>query len=124
MTMGVYAIRNTNTGARYIGSSTNIERRAQQHVQELNRLATRQLPADLAWPFVCDWIQYGQDAFEVDVLEVHHITVEWYQSPHKDIWKMLDRERWFIANTPCEYNRKKPSHPALRINHDAHDQSA
>ena len=131
MTMGVYAIRNTVNGKRYIGSSVDIERRAQDHARGLNQAAERRLDADMERELVRDWIEFGQDAFEVDVLEViepEYEERETVGSVDNPAWRyawrsltnvsaMRKREWWYINNTPCEYNRARAAIPAMRINY-------
>lgn len=64
MTAGVYAIINTVTGRRYIGSTKNFDQRRQHHLSRIRRgdfYPSRQLLPDIA--------TYGPDAFAVELIE-------------------------------------------------------
>jgi group I intron endonuclease len=63
MTSGIYCIKELSSGKAYVGSSTNIERRWQQHRLDLtgHRHCNRLLQAA--------WIEKGASAFEFSVLE-------------------------------------------------------
>ena len=66
MTSGIYMIRNTVTGKRYIGSSRNIETRWEAHRNQLNGSWTLRHPNGALRD---DWAQYGEAAFEFVVVE-------------------------------------------------------
>lgn len=60
---GIYAIQNKVNGKIYIGSSKNIARRLKQHYQLLTRNKHH------SYKLQADWNKYGEDAFEVFVVE-------------------------------------------------------
>jgi len=63
MTCGIYAIRNTVTSRRYVGSSKDIELRWKQHLRKLRG-------GKHANPILQNaWNKYGEQAFEWLVLE-------------------------------------------------------
>ena len=121
MTAGVYAIRNTVNGRRYIGQSENIEKRIREHIVHLNSAVSTALLYPEFPPkwlrvesfdrWLRDWFEHGSDAFEVDVLEII-----------EDKQTRLARERWYILNTPSEYNKALKAE-RLRINYPPEDQS-
>ena len=63
MTIGIYQIRNTITGACYIGASRDIETRWSSHRGELRR------GAHINPRLQNDWTLYGEVAFEFTVIE-------------------------------------------------------
>lgn len=64
MTIGIYQIRNTITGKRYVGASQNIEARWQQHRHAMRRRNHENSK------LMSDWHTYGEDVFEFSILEV------------------------------------------------------
>lgn len=60
---GIYAIRNKLNGKIYIGSSKDIARRQKQHYQLLTRNKHH------SYKLQADWNKYGEDAFELFVVE-------------------------------------------------------
>jgi len=63
MTKGIYCIRNSVTGERYIGSSVNIEARWLIHKTQLNRKFHHSPKLQLAWN------KYGQRSFFFEIIE-------------------------------------------------------
>ncbi len=78
MTSGIYQILNLLTGDKYIGSTTNIVRRWQEHHKAL-RNGSHHCKHLLA-----AWEKYGEDAFEFAILE--------YCEPSD----LLDREQTYL----------------------------
>jgi hypothetical protein len=64
MTAGVYLIRNTVNGKRYVGSSKNVEQRWRQHRHCLNAGTSTCSRLQAAWR------KYGPDAFAFEMVEV------------------------------------------------------
>lgn len=108
MTMGVYAIRNTKNGNRYVGSSMDIERRVLAHVRLIRRACKATYGAwwQMSPLFALEAREYGVNAFEVDVLE-----------EHADEAAMREREKWYIRHTRSEYNRMHRPQTSLCINY-------
>ena len=72
----IYAIRCKNNGKLYIGRTTDVKARYRQHLSELRRMEKTAChapptPSGARGPteFQNDFIKYGEDAFEVYVLE-------------------------------------------------------
>lgn len=63
MKSGIYAIRNTVTGKRYIGSAVRFSRRFSQHRHELARGTHHSIKLQRAW------VKYGAEAFVFEVIE-------------------------------------------------------
>lgn len=62
--MGVYRVRNRETGRCLIGSSRDVRARLNRH--RMNLRTRTELIADLQ----ADWDRYGADSFEFEVLEL------------------------------------------------------
>jgi group I intron endonuclease len=91
MYSGIYTIRNTATGWVYVGKSTDTARRWKQHRRDLNRGAHSN--AKLQW----DWVLYGSDAFEFEVVEVIPEC--------RGMFHLLDDREWA---TICEMKKAGP----------------
>src|SRR5205085_7831949 len=63
MSKGIYCIRNSITGERYIGSSVNIEARWLIHKTQLNRKCHHSPKLQAAWS------KYGQRSFVFEIIE-------------------------------------------------------
>lgn len=67
----IYAIRCRENGKIYVGRTQNLERRLREHFRDLKKgdvsldYGKGRVKSDLQ----CDFIKYGQDAFEIYVLE-------------------------------------------------------
>lgn len=83
---GVYEIRNTINGHRYIGSSVDIERRWKSHVRKLNNNKHENNILIRAWN------KYGKKSFEFNILA--HCPKE----------SLLNFEQIFLNEESCEYN--------------------
>lgn len=80
MTRGIYSIRNLDTGDFYIGSTSNVERRWDEHRRDL-RQGTHSTP-----PLQNAWNKYGEGSFEFkcideveegrDLLEVEQFWID------------------------------------------------
>ena len=81
MTSGIYVIRNTATGKRYVGASLNVEARWQMHTRDLNenKHTNKRLGQD--------WRLYGADAFEFTLIE---------EIPDGDKAHIAERENYHI----------------------------
>lgn len=86
MTSGVYLITNAITGAKYVGQSTNIERRIIEHKTPNSSKSTK------SKRFIDDIERFGISNFRFDILEEC--------SPDQ----LLERERYWIAKLQPEYN--------------------
>jgi hypothetical protein len=87
---GIYQIRCRANGMRYVGQAKDIQKRWKQHKSQLNQgnHANKRLQAD--------WKSYGEDAFELKVLE---------RCPKL----LLDfKEAYWIARNG-DYNRQRPT---------------
>jgi hypothetical protein len=84
---GIYSITNKLNGHRYVGSSINISRRKTEHFNLLRKGVHHSQYLQNAWN------KYGESMFIFSSLEF----VE-------DISILIEREQWWIDNTPCEYN--------------------
>jgi len=62
--MGAYCIRNRKNGRVFVGCSRDIRARFNRHRMELKMQADRSSAALQA-----DWLSFGADAFELDLLE-------------------------------------------------------
>ena len=95
MTCGIYMIRNTVNGKRYIGASRNIESRWEAHRNQLNGVwAIMHHNGELN----DDWRRYGETAFEFVVVE-----------EISNVDTLTERENYWIDH-PYEagvYNRVK-----------------
>lgn len=78
MTCGIYYIRNTRNGRRYVGSSANVEERWKNHRNQLNRGAHHAPILQKAWN------KYGPEAFVFEVVEECLVEV------------LLEREQFHI----------------------------
>lgn len=91
MPTGVYAIINSATGRRYIGSSRNIRRRWNEHRSDL----ARGIHSSAALQF--DWIEFGASAFEWVILQV-------VMGSKGDLVAV---EQFYLDSTPTPYNVSK-----------------
>ena len=82
-TCGIYAIRNTSNGHRYVGSSVCIEKRWAEHRRTLQLGRHHSVALQRAWA------KYGEKAFVLETLE----SVE-------DPQGLIAREQVWIDNTP------------------------
>ena len=83
---GIYEIRNTTNGNRYVGSAVNLKRRWSDHKKRLLGGTHRNEHLQRAWN------KYGEDAFEFDVLE--------YWEPEF----LISMEQWWMNMLQPEYN--------------------
>lgn len=63
--MGVYAIRNTSTGKRFVAASRDIQARFNRHRLELKMQSDRSSPS-----LQSDWTNLGAEAFDFETLDV------------------------------------------------------
>jgi len=82
---GVYRIYNTINGKTYIGSSTNIEKRWQQHKTDLSTHSHHNKKLQN------DWLLHGEDNFLFEVIE---------ETPHNNL---IEREQFHVN----QYNFKR-----------------
>ena len=61
---GVYSITNSVNNKRYIGQTTNIDKRIKKHIWELNN------GSHAAKELLSDWIKYGKESFLFNILEI------------------------------------------------------
>lgn len=61
---GIYIIRNTQNGKGYVGGAVDLRGRFNKHLRELRRGDHHSLKLQRAWN------KYGEDSFEIEVLEV------------------------------------------------------
>lgn len=98
---GIYAIVNTVSGRRYVGSSTDLSRRWNEHVSELNR--SRHLNKQLQR----SWNKHGAQAFAFVLLEEVF-----------DPQRLIEREQAHIEATAEAYNTcvagRPPAHKGRR----------
>lgn len=83
--VGIYEIKNKLTGKVYIGSSKQIEKRWEQHVQALEKGSHHSVLLQRAWT------KYGKDCFEFTIKE--ECTKE----------QLLEREQHYLDQQP-QYN--------------------
>jgi hypothetical protein len=87
---GIYAIENTLTGLRYIGSSGNIAGRYAQHRADLRRgIHHAKILQDA-------WNTYGEDAFILIILD-----------EVSDVTELENREQYYLDNESPQYNSRK-----------------
>lgn len=97
---GIYAIVNSVTGRKYIGSSINIQNRFRQHRSDLKNGKHKNPILQAAWD------RYGHEAFSFIVLELVHAD------------HLLERERIIIQQTTDRYNVcMDPEHHRLNVPH-------
>src|SRR5262245_61304870 len=99
MTCGIYAIRNKQTGERYVGQAVDINKRWVEHTRELGGGSVGSPKLQAAWQ------KYGPEAFEFVILE-------------ECARNLLDDREGFYMRQGCEYNRQTPM-PVLSVNFDA-----
>lgn len=85
---GIYAIRHIETGRLYIGSSKNIRIRIKTHFYDLRKNQHHCAYLQNAWN------KYGDDAFEVEVLEQCEL----------DRTVLLEREQHYLDTLKPEFN--------------------
>lgn len=91
MTIGIYSITNLQNGRQYIGSSSNVEARWEDHRYWLDR-------GEHINPHLqSSWKKYGSVSFRFDLIE------ECKES------ELLRRERYYIRRCPDRYNIALPS---------------
>ena len=88
--MGIYAIENTITGTRYIGSSSNLASRYIQHRALLRKGSHHAQALQEAWNI------YGEDAFVLIILD----EVD-------DVANLESREQFYIDSESPQYNSQK-----------------
>lgn len=84
---GVYCIKNTETGACYVGSSVNVHRRIYEHKRQLEKGEHHSIYLQRSWD------AYGRDSFTSSLLEL----VE-------DLSVILKREQFYIDTLNSSYN--------------------
>ena len=86
--MGViYSILNKVNNKRYIGSAINFKTRKKLHLYRLRHDFHHSILLQRAWE------KYGEENFQFLILE----DVD-------ENYKLLEREQWWLDNTPNEYN--------------------
>lgn len=96
MTTGIYSITNTQNGRQYIGSSSNVEARWEDHRYWLDR------GEHINQHLQSSWKKYGRGSFRFDLIE------ECKES------ELLRRERYYIRRCPDRYNVIIPTIPSRR----------
>jgi group I intron endonuclease len=86
MASGVYLIRCTSTGHRYVGSAENLDKRWQDH----KRLLRREKHSNKALQYA--WNLFGEASFEVETLE--EVPTE----------ALAERERHYVVTLSPEFN--------------------
>lgn len=96
---GVYEIVNTANGKRYIGSSSNISKRWNEHIRSLNddKHHSRYLQRS--------WLKYGQNCFEFSMIECC------------DKLHLIQREQFYLDNLKPEYNTSPTARSPLGVKH-------
>ena len=99
--MGViYSILNKVNNKRYIGSAINFRHRKTIHLRQLKNNNHHSKPLQRAWN------KYGEESFSFIILE----NVD-------DNFKLIEREQWWLDNTPNEYNSCKVAGSTLGFKH-------
>ena len=99
MASGIYEIRNTINGHRYIGSTANLKQRWRKHHSDLNKGRHHSIYLQHAWN------KYGEDVFVFDVLE------EW------GIEFLISMEQWWMNMLCPEYNMSPVAISCLGVKH-------
>jgi len=94
--IGIYKIMNINNGDSYIGSSTQLNRRLNQHKRSLlnNKHINKHLQSA--------WNKYGEDNFKFEVIEeLEHLS---NLSKTTQFEYIFNREQYYIDNYNSKYN--------------------
>jgi group I intron endonuclease len=94
---GIYEIRNSGNGKRYVGSAAQFGARWWLHRRDLRENKHHSSALQRAW------IKYGEASFEFNVVELCDRAV------------MYEREQWYFDNTPCDYNCSKVAGYGARL---------
>lgn len=99
MTSGIYEIRNTINGHRYIGSTANLKRRWRKHRSDLNKGRHHSVYLQRAWN------KYGDAAFVFEILEKWNIEF------------LVSMEQWWMNMLSPEYNIAPVARSCLGVKH-------
>ena len=86
MTIGIYRITNNTNDLSYIGESLNIERRWDEHINDLNNKSHHSYKLQDAWN------RYGKDNFTFEILE----EVERLSQTYKTTMRLIYIEDQYI----------------------------
>jgi group I intron endonuclease len=97
---GVYTIRNRVTGATYVGSSSNIEKRVKTHLQALRLGKHKNVLLQT------DWTAYGAESFTVGVVAVipieDPIDSRYLRESVEQDWMRVLKRRGYLLYSPSQ----------------------